>query len=142
MEEGESEPRVGLGNLMKAKRNTKRKPKAGATARSKKRNKQVVLLSGGNPQIAKADGDAPVQAYIAVMLAIDSARAAGKHAGRANRGRTRGDTAGHHALRTARARRLAIAVALDAAVRRIGARDGAGRADLDLARRARIACRC
>jgi hypothetical protein len=27
----------------------------------------VVLLSGGNPQIAKADGDAPVQAYIAVM---------------------------------------------------------------------------
>ena len=27
----------------------------------------VVLLSGGNPQIAKADGDAPVQAYIAAM---------------------------------------------------------------------------
>lgn len=26
-----------------------------------------VLLSGGNPQIAKADGDAPVQAYIAAM---------------------------------------------------------------------------
>ena len=25
------------------------------------------LLSGGNPQIAKADGDEPVQAYIAVM---------------------------------------------------------------------------
>jgi hypothetical protein len=25
------------------------------------------LLAGGNPQIAKADGDAPVQAYIAVM---------------------------------------------------------------------------
>ena len=29
--------------------------------------KAVVLLSGGNPQIAKADGDAPVQAYIAAM---------------------------------------------------------------------------
>ena len=29
--------------------------------------KKVVLLSGGNPQIAKADGDAPVQAYIAAM---------------------------------------------------------------------------
>lgn len=29
--------------------------------------KPVVLLSGGNPQIAKADGDAPVQAYIAAM---------------------------------------------------------------------------
>ncbi|QJE98707.1 DUF1801 domain-containing protein [Luteolibacter luteus] len=27
----------------------------------------VVLLSGGNPQIAKADGDSPVQAYIAAM---------------------------------------------------------------------------
>jgi hypothetical protein len=27
----------------------------------------VVLLAGGNPQIAKADGDAPVQAYIAAM---------------------------------------------------------------------------
>ena len=26
-----------------------------------------VLLAGGNPQIAKADGDAPVQAYIAAM---------------------------------------------------------------------------
>jgi hypothetical protein len=29
--------------------------------------KAVVLLSGGNPRIAKADGDAPVQAYIAAM---------------------------------------------------------------------------
>jgi hypothetical protein len=29
--------------------------------------KKVVLLSGGNPQIAKADGDKPVQAYIAAM---------------------------------------------------------------------------
>ena len=38
-----------------------KKPKAGAKARA------VVLLSGGNPQIAKADGDAPVQAYIAAM---------------------------------------------------------------------------
>ncbi len=28
---------------------------------------KVTLLSGGNPQIAKADGDAPVQAYIAAM---------------------------------------------------------------------------
>lgn len=27
----------------------------------------AVLLSGGNPQIAKADGNAPVQAYIAAM---------------------------------------------------------------------------
>lgn len=29
--------------------------------------KPVVLLSGGNPQIAKAEGDAPVQDYIAAM---------------------------------------------------------------------------
>jgi len=29
--------------------------------------KTVRLLSGGNPQIAKADGDAPVQAYIAAL---------------------------------------------------------------------------
>lgn len=29
--------------------------------------KPVKLLSGGNPQIAKADGDVPVQAYIAAM---------------------------------------------------------------------------
>jgi hypothetical protein len=28
---------------------------------------EPALLSGGNPQIAKADGDAPVQAYIAAM---------------------------------------------------------------------------
>jgi hypothetical protein len=36
--------------------------KSKATAR-----KSPVLLSGGNPQIAKADGDAPVQAYIDAM---------------------------------------------------------------------------
>jgi hypothetical protein len=29
--------------------------------------KRVKLLSGGNPQIAKGDGDAPVQAYIKAM---------------------------------------------------------------------------
>ena len=31
------------------------------------RKARVKLLTGGNPQIAKADGDAPVQAYIAAM---------------------------------------------------------------------------
>jgi hypothetical protein len=29
--------------------------------------RQVRLLSGGNPQVAKGDGDAPVQAYIAAI---------------------------------------------------------------------------
>ena len=33
----------------------------------KGKQEKVVLLSGGNPQIAKAAGDAPVQAYIAAM---------------------------------------------------------------------------
>ena len=32
-----------------------------------RQSKGPTLLSGGNPQIAKADGDAPVQAYIAAM---------------------------------------------------------------------------
>jgi len=36
-------------------------------AKLKKNTDGVVLLSGGNPQIAKGDGDAPVQAYIAAM---------------------------------------------------------------------------
>ena len=34
---------------------------------------EVVLLSGGNPQIAKGYGDAPVQAYIAAMPGWKSA---------------------------------------------------------------------
>jgi hypothetical protein len=34
---------------------------------SKAQPGKVRLLAGGNPQIAKADGDAPVQAYIAAM---------------------------------------------------------------------------
>ena len=33
----------------------------------KKKAAKPTLLAGGNPQIAKADGDAPVQAYIAAM---------------------------------------------------------------------------
>jgi hypothetical protein len=32
-----------------------------------KRARRTVFLSGGNPQIAKAEGNAPVQAYIAAM---------------------------------------------------------------------------
>ncbi len=58
---------------------SKSRPKAGtSTLRAKpaarkakpikmRKGEKVVLLSGGNPQIAKADGDAPVQAYIAGM---------------------------------------------------------------------------
>ena len=39
-------------------------PKKAVTKRA---GAKPVLLAGGNPQIAKADGDAPVQAYIAAM---------------------------------------------------------------------------
>ncbi len=38
-----------------------------AKAAAKRTGAKPKLLSGGNPQIAKADGDAPVQAYIAAM---------------------------------------------------------------------------
>ncbi|MEA2602193.1 MAG: hypothetical protein QOF89_3185 [Acidobacteriota bacterium] len=44
--------------------------KKSAKVAKKTAAKQVAkpaLLAGGNPQIAKADGDAPVQAYIAAM---------------------------------------------------------------------------
>ena len=37
------------------------------SANSTKKKAKPVLLAGGNPQIAKADGDAPVQAYIAAI---------------------------------------------------------------------------
>ena len=36
-------------------------------ARKTSRRSKPILLAGGNPQIAKADGDAPVQAYIAAL---------------------------------------------------------------------------
>src|SRR5204863_3233880 len=41
--------------------------KASAKRSGPKAAKPVKLLSGGNPQIAKAYGNAPVQAYIAAM---------------------------------------------------------------------------
>src|ERR1044072_7265393 len=41
--------------------------KAKSLPKKRAKAKAVKLLSGGNPQIAKADGDAPVQAYIAAM---------------------------------------------------------------------------
>ncbi len=45
-----------------------KKDKAGAKAKlDAKKARPAKLLSGGNPQIAKADGDAPVQSYIAAM---------------------------------------------------------------------------
>ena len=53
---------------MKMRKGAKTKPGASKAKPIKVREgEKVVLLSGGNPQIAKADGDAPVQAYIAAM---------------------------------------------------------------------------
>jgi len=46
---------------------SKSKAKAPPKARAKSQARAVKLLSGGNPQIAKADGDAPVQQYIAAL---------------------------------------------------------------------------
>lgn len=50
-------------------RGSKKASKPGKAARKSppRKTKQPALLSGGNPQIAKAYGDAPVQAYIAAM---------------------------------------------------------------------------
>jgi hypothetical protein len=43
------------------------KPRKTAPKSQSRNAAKPVLLAGGNPQIAKADGDAPVQAYIAAM---------------------------------------------------------------------------
>lgn len=52
-----------------AKKRAARAPNASAKAPSSKARKagKPALLSGGNPQIPKGEGDAPVQAYIAAM---------------------------------------------------------------------------
>ena len=47
--------------------------KSPKSAKAPKGKKKVVLLSGGNPQIPKGDGDAPVQEYIAAMPGWKSA---------------------------------------------------------------------
>jgi hypothetical protein len=43
------------------------KPRKSVAKSSSRKVAKPALLAGGNPQIAKADGDAPVQAYIAAM---------------------------------------------------------------------------
>lgn len=46
---------------------TKKTNKKTTKKAAKRKSAPPRLLSGGNPQIAKADGDGPVQAYIAAM---------------------------------------------------------------------------
>ena len=61
-----------LASIAMARKASKRSPKAPKKAARKRASASAAkfppnLLSGGNPQIAKADGDAPVKAYIAAM---------------------------------------------------------------------------
>ena len=46
---------------------SKKSARVAKRAPAKRVAAKPTLLAGGNPQIAKADGDAPVQAYIAAM---------------------------------------------------------------------------
>jgi hypothetical protein len=48
-------------------RTSEKSPKVAKKVAGKQVTPKPVLLSGGNPQIAKGDGDAPVGAYIAAM---------------------------------------------------------------------------
>ena len=50
-----------------AGKTSKKSTKVAHKTVAKRADAKPVLLAGGNPQIAKADGDAPVQAYIAAM---------------------------------------------------------------------------
>lgn len=64
------ESKSGEAKPQSAKSQPKAAGRATKPAKSKngdKAEKAVTLLSGGNPQIAKGDGDAPVQAYIAAL---------------------------------------------------------------------------
>jgi hypothetical protein len=60
-----------------AKTTSAARPARAATAGASGKKKDVVLLSGGNPQIAKGYGNEPVQAYIAAMPGWKSE--AGRH---------------------------------------------------------------
>jgi hypothetical protein len=50
-----------------ARKTSKKSAKVAKKAAAKRALAKPTLLSGGNPQIAKAYGDTPVQAYIAAM---------------------------------------------------------------------------
>ena len=53
--------------VRRAPRSSGKKAAPAPSGRKDREAKPVRLLSGGNPQIAKGDGDAPVQAYIAAL---------------------------------------------------------------------------
>jgi hypothetical protein len=60
--DNECEERPGVAN-----KTSKKSAKVAKKATAKRGAAKPTLLAGGNPQIAKADGDAPVQAYIAAI---------------------------------------------------------------------------
>jgi len=64
MSESKAKPKLKAKGTSRA---SKPRKSAGESKPSASEPKPVKLLSGGNPQVAKADGDAPVQAYIAAM---------------------------------------------------------------------------
>lgn len=57
----------GAGARMPREAKPKKRAAPKRAAPKKRAARKPVLLSGGNPQIAKAEGDEPVQAYIAAM---------------------------------------------------------------------------
>src|SRR5262245_44727847 len=62
-----SKPKVSRKSRATKPRKSAARSAARVKAKAKAKPGKVKLLSGGNPQIAKADGDAAVQAYIAAM---------------------------------------------------------------------------
>jgi hypothetical protein len=58
---------LSVGMNAMAKRTSEKSAKVAKKAAAKRVAAKPALLAGGNPRIAKADGDAPVQAYIAGM---------------------------------------------------------------------------
>jgi hypothetical protein len=62
-----SKKRAKVAKKTTAKRGAAKAAKPRTTAVKSRTAAQPALLSGGNPQIAKGYGDAPVQAYIAAM---------------------------------------------------------------------------
>ncbi|MGD9802380.1 MAG: DUF1801 domain-containing protein [Hyphomicrobiaceae bacterium] len=50
-----------------AAKTARRSGRVAKKASPERNSRKTVLLSGGNPQIAKGDGDAPVQSYISAM---------------------------------------------------------------------------
>ena len=60
-------PEVESATVAVTPKTSKKSAKVAMKAAAKRVAAKPTLLAGGNPQIAKADGDAPVQAYIAAM---------------------------------------------------------------------------